>query len=152
MNKKYYIAYGSNLSVAQMAHRCPDAKVVGMAAIKDWKLVFRVHANIEPCAGRVVPVLIWGISGKDEHNLDLYEGWPGYYRKEDLTVTMTDLDGKNPREITAMVYLMNGGHPIRTPMKGYYDTLEEGYTRFGFNTHLLELAFEEAMEVEYGIC
>ena len=28
MSKKY-IAYGSNLSVEQMAHRCPDATVVG---------------------------------------------------------------------------------------------------------------------------
>ena len=152
MNKRYYIAYGSNLSVEQMAHRCPDAKVVGMAAIPDWKLVFRVHANIEPCAGRVVPVLIWEISGRDERNLDLYEGYPSYYYKQDMAVTMTGLDGKNPREITAMVYLMNDGHPIRTPMKGYYVTLEEGYTRFGFNTHLLELAFEEAMEVEHGLC
>ena len=152
MNKRYYISYGSNLSVEQMAHRCPDAKVVGMAAIQDWKLVFRVHANIEPCEGRVVPVLIWEISGRDERNLDLYEGYPSYYYKQDMAVTMIDLDGKNPREITAMVYLMNDGHPIRTPMKGYYDTLEEGYTRFGFNTHLLELAFEEAMEVEHGLC
>ena len=152
MNKRYYISYGSNLSVEQMAHRCPDAKVVGMAAIQDWKLVFRVHANIEPCEGRVVPVLIWEISKGDERNLDLYEGYPSYYYKQDMAVTMTDLDGKNPQEITAMVYLMNDGHPIRTPMKGYYDTLEEGYTRFGFNTHLLELAFEEAMEVEHGLC
>ena len=29
--KKYYIAYGSNLSVEQMAVRCPDARVVGNA-------------------------------------------------------------------------------------------------------------------------
>lgn len=27
--KKYYIAYGSNLSVEQMAQRCPDARIVG---------------------------------------------------------------------------------------------------------------------------
>ena len=151
MNKRYYIAYGSNLSVEQMAHRCPDAKVVGMAAIREWKLVFLVHANIEPCEGRVVPVLIWEISKGDERNLDLYEGYPSYYYKQAMAVTRTDLDGKNPPEITAMVYLMNDGHPIRMPMKGYYDTLEEGYTQFGFNTHLLELAFEEAMEVEHGL-
>ena len=37
--KRYYIAYGSNLSVEQMAIRCPDAKIAGMAALKDWKLV-----------------------------------------------------------------------------------------------------------------
>ena len=33
MKKRYYIAYGSNLSVEQMAQRCPDAKVVGLAAL-----------------------------------------------------------------------------------------------------------------------
>ena len=147
MSKKY-IAYGSNLSVEQMRYRCPDAKVIGMAAIKDWKLVFRVHATIEPAEGRVVPVLIWEIGDRDERNLDRYEGAPSYYRKEDMTVTMTDLDGKNPQEVTAMVYLMNDGHPVRTPMKSYYDVLEEGYERFGFNKYLLERAFEEAMEVE----
>jgi len=147
MSKKY-IAYGSNLSVEQMKQRCPDAKVIGMAAIRDWKLVFRVHATIEPAEGRVVPVLIWEISERDERNLDRYEGAPSYYRKEDMTVTMTDFEGKNPREVTATVYLMNDGHPIRTPMKSYYDVLEEGYGRFGFNKYLLERAFEEAREVE----
>ena len=35
---KYYIAYGSNLSVRQMAVRCSDAKVVGKAILPDWKL------------------------------------------------------------------------------------------------------------------
>ncbi|HAE80882.1 MAG TPA: gamma-glutamylcyclotransferase, partial [Lachnoclostridium sp.] len=33
MSKKY-IAYGSNLSVEQMAFRCPEAKIIGMAAIQ----------------------------------------------------------------------------------------------------------------------
>ena len=144
MNKRYYIAYGSNLSVEQMAHRCPDAKVAGMAALKDWKLVFRSHATIEPCEGRVVPVLIWAISQRDERNLDRYEGYPSYYTKQDMTVTMTDLDGNNPQEITAMVYLMADGHPLREPWKGYLDTLEEGYQRFGFNPYQLELAAKEA--------
>ena len=117
MSKKY-IAYGSNLSVEQMAHRCPDATVVGMAAIQDWKLVFRGCATIEPAEGRVVPVLIWEISDRDERNLDRYEGYPSYYFKRDMTVTMTDLDGKNPQEVTAMVSLMEEGHDIRVPYRG----------------------------------
>ena len=141
MKKRYYIAYGSNLSVEQMAQRCPDAKVVGMAAIQDWKLVFRVHATIEPAEGRVVPVLIWEISGKDESSLDRYEGYPSYYYKQDMTVTMTDLEGKNPQEIT-----MADGHHLQEPWKGYLDTLAEGYQRFGFNPYQLELALEEAKE------
>ena len=108
-----------------------EAKIIGMAAIQNWKLVFRTHATIEPAAGRVVPVLIWEITDRDEKNLDLYEGFPSYYFKQDMTVTMTDLDGKNPQEITAMVYLMEEGHDIRVPYRGYLDTLAEGYRRFG---------------------
>lgn len=144
--KRYYIAYGSNLSVAQMSVRCPDAKIAGMAALEGWKLVFRTHATIEPAEGRVVPVLIWEISERDEWNLDRYEGFPSYYRKEELSITMTDLDGRNPQEITAMVYLMNKGHSIRLPWQDYYDVLAEGYSRFGFNPYQLELALQEAKE------
>ena len=147
MNKKY-IAYGSNLSVEQMAMCCPDARIIGMAALQDWKLVFRTHATIEPADGRVVPVLIWEISDRDEERLDLYEGYPTYYTKRDMVVTMTDLDGKNPREITAMVYLMEKGHELRVPYRGYLDTLALGYRRFGFNPYQLELAMKEAEEAE----
>ena len=124
--KTYYIAYGSNLSVEQMAVRCPDAKIVGMATLKDWKLVFRFHADIVPCEGRVVPVLIWEISERDERNLD----------------------GKNPHQVNAMVYVMVEGHSARLPMKGYYDVIAEGYKRFGFNNYILEQALKEAKEAQ----
>jgi hypothetical protein len=147
MTKKYYIAYGSNLSVEQMAHRCPDAKVAGMAAIPDWKLVFRGCATIEPAKGRVVPVLIWEISERDERHLDAYEGYPSYYTKRILDVTMTDFKGKNPQEIQAMVYVMTDSHnKLIPPMKGYYDVLAKGYERFGFNQTMLRNALREARE------
>ena len=151
MSKKY-IAYGSNLSVEQMAFRCPKAKIIGMAAIQDWKLVFRVHATIEPAEGRVVPVLIWEISDRDEKYLDVYEGFPSYYFKRDLEVTMTDLGGKHPREVTAMVYIMAEGHAIRMPMKGYVDVLVEGYERFGFDKEILRNALLDAKDAveRYG--
>ena len=45
-NKKYYIAYGSNLSVEQMAYRCPDAKIAGQAVLAGWELLFRGCATI----------------------------------------------------------------------------------------------------------
>ena len=147
--KRYYIAYGSNLSVEQMAHRCPDAKIAGMAALKDWKLAFKLHADIVPCRGRVVPVLVWEISGRDEKNLDVYEGFPSYYVKRELEITMTDLNGKDPRTVTAMVYVMAEGHDrLRMPMQGYYDVLAEGYRRFGFNPYQLELALKEAKDAD----
>lgn len=141
---KYYIAYGSNLSVRQMAARCPEARVAGKAVLPDWKLVFRLHATIEPEKGPMVPVLIWEISDRDEQNLDAYEGWPSYYIKQDLEVTMTDLRGKHPRKVTAMVYIMTEGHNVRLPMKGYVDVLAEGYERFGFDKDILRQALLDA--------
>ncbi len=145
---RYYIAYGSNLSVEQMAYRCPDATVEGKADLRGWRLLFRLHATIEPEQGWTVPALIWGISASDEASLDRYEGFPDYYRKETLKVTMTDLDGENPRETEAMVYLMNRNPGLISPQKFYYDIIEEGYDRFGFDRSILERAFEDAITEE----
>ena len=37
----YYIAYGSNLNIAQMDERCPGAQPVCTAKLEDYELVFR---------------------------------------------------------------------------------------------------------------
>ena len=100
---RYYIAYGSNLSVEQMKHRTPDAKIVGTAVLCGWRLLFKSYATIEPKEGRKVPVLVWEISDADEASLDRYEGYPTYYYKRELPVLVTPLDGGAPRGLTAMV-------------------------------------------------
>ena len=41
MKTKLYGAYGSNMSLDQMAHRCPNAKVVGTGSLENYKLTFR---------------------------------------------------------------------------------------------------------------
>ena len=146
MSRRLYIAYGSNLSVEQMALRCPDARIVGKAVLPDWKLCFKTHADIEPCKGFQVPVLVWEIAPGDEVNLDHYEGYPAYYIKKDLDIAMTGLDGENPEEATAMVYVMKGEHTLRPPWVSYYGVLEEGYERFGFDKKILEQALKEAEE------
>ena len=73
MNTKcrLYIAYGSNLNLEQMKHRCPTAEVVGTAELKNWRLWFRggnhsAVATIERERGFKVPVLIWRIQPEDE--------------------------------------------------------------------------------------
>lgn len=100
-NKKYYIAYGSNLSVEQMADRCPDAKIAGQAVLAGWELLFRGCATIAPNPKKNTPVLVWEISERDEGNLDLYEGYPNYYRKEDLNIELLR-ERAEPEMVTAM--------------------------------------------------
>ena len=71
----FYLAYGSNLNLEQMAHRCPTAKVVGTTTLKDYALLFRGQhggavATVEPCKGSEVPCLVWEITPADEQALD----------------------------------------------------------------------------------
>lgn len=147
MVKKLYIAYGSNLNLQQMANRCPTAKPIGTSVLKDWRLLFRgayagAVANVEPCKGSCVPVLIWELTPDDELALDRYEGFPFLYRKENVRVK---LEGK---ALKAMVYVMNEGKPLGTPGCYYYSTILEGYKDAGFDTDILRQAVADSAEPE----
>ena len=76
---RYYIAYGSNLNLRQMQHRCPTAEVIGTATLANWRLRFRggssAVATIERATGYKVPVLIWQLQPSGEKMLDGYEGY-----------------------------------------------------------------------------
>ena len=140
MKRKYYIAYGSNLNVAQMLTRCPDAVKIGSAVIEDYQLLFRSNsragvATIEPCEGESVPVGIWAVSASDEAALDRYEGWPWLYEKQVFPVIVKG------RRVNAMAYIMTPGHRIAPPPPYYLSVIAEGYRDFGFDTApLLEAA------------
>lgn len=135
--ERLYIAYGSNLNLDQMKHRCPTAEVVGAAELKNWRLRFRggghsAVATIEREQGFTVPVLIWRIQPRDEMALDRYEGFPFLYRKETLRLTV------NGRQVYAMAYIMNeAGHPYGIPSAGYLNTIREGYESANFDTSVL---------------
>lgn len=141
-----YIAYGSNLNLPQMAHRCPTAKVVGASEIKDYELLFRgsrhnAVATVEPKEGSSVPVLVWSIKPQDEIALDCYEGYPNLYGKEMLTV---ELFGK---PVSAMVYTMTPGHVAGYPSQYYLNVIEQGYTSAGFDPQILYDAVERSTEL-----
>lgn len=135
--KRLYIAYGSNLSVEQMARRCPTATIVGTAILDGWRLLFNGPASIERKEGYQVPVLIWDIKPNDERSLDRYEGYPSYYRKEMLEI---ELNGATEQ---AMVYIMNTNRESE-PGDYYYKVLEDGYKKFGFNLEILQKALQES--------
>lgn len=155
-NKRYYIAYGSNLSTQQMAHRCPDARIAGTAILKDWQLLFKRFATIAEKPQKNTPVLIWEITPQDEKNLDRYEGFPTYYFKKDIEVEMfpTDVAGQptdaEPETVTAMVYIMDELQKFSPPSSGYYKVLEDGYTAFHFPKHILRQAMMDSLGSEYA--
>lgn len=136
---RYYIAYGSNLNLEQMARRCPTAETVKAVYLHNYRLMFRgggaAVATIEKHKGSKVPVLIWRLQPSDEHSLDIYEGYPHLYRKETLRITV---DG---RRVQAMVYIMNEApHPYGTPSRSYFETIRHGYEESGFDDRILRRA------------
>ncbi len=142
--KKYYIAYGSNLHLKAMAGRCPDAKVVGTGVLEGWQLLFKGCATIEECPGKNTPVAVWEISERDEKRLDVYEGFPGFYYKQDLALEVIPKGGE-PLTVTAMVYIMNEEHYCHAPSAAYYKVLEDGYRDFRFPLHVLRQALTDSV-------
>ena len=146
MSKTLYLAYGSNLNLEQMARRCPTAKVIGVTTLKNHRLLFRgaragAVATVEPRKGGSVPVLVWELNPADEAALDRYEGFPFLYRKEKVKVR---LDSK---QVTAMIYIMNEGHPMGHPSCYYYSIILEGYKAAGFDVDILRTAVSDSTEV-----
>lgn len=123
---KLYIAYGSNLNLAQMFSRCPSARVYAKGILNNWELVYRgskmnAHATIRRKKGIIIPVLVWEIQDYDEKRLDRYEGFPVYYYKENI---MVDINGRKKK---AMVYIMDSKQKPGKPSKFYIDTIQQGY-------------------------
>lgn len=147
MKKALYIAYGSNMDTDQMAYRCPTAELIGKAELDGWQLLFKgsqtgAYATVEKAVGYTVPVLVWEIGPIDEARLDRYEGFPYFYYKKTVTVT---LDGM-PRR--GMVYIMHENRQLGEPSYQYYRMLEDAYYRFDFDLSILEKALENTISGE----
>lgn len=99
-----YVAYGSNLNVQQMSYRCPGATVAFTGYLINWKLLYRgsrtgSYATVKRQKGSRVPVAVWNIDSKNEKALDLYEGYPRFYKKRNVFVQL-----KNGTRKKAMIY------------------------------------------------
>lgn len=145
--KKLYVAYGSNLNLAQMAARCPTARVYAKGVLNNWTLVYRghktnSHATIERKAGSTVPVLVWEIQPRDEYQLDIYEGYPHYYYKRNIMVDI----GKGKKK--AMVYIMDERQLPGRPSVNYIETIRHGYADNNMDIAI----FEKSLEVNSIEC
>ena len=142
MEKRYYIAYGSNLNVRQMMRRCPGARVLGTAVLTGWELLFRgsrtgSYLTIEECEGGMVPVVIWEVTATDEAALDRYEGFPNFYYKRDIKLQYKGIRTGKRRTVTAFAYIMHEDRPIGIPSIPYMQTCIQGYDDFGFDRLVL---------------
>ena len=145
MSNHVFAAYGVGVNRAEMAKRCPTAKLLGASTLRNHRIVFRgTHAaavaNVEPMKGCSVPVLVWDITPADEAALDLYEEFPHLFEKQQFRIR---LDGTL---ISCVAYVMRGGHPLGKPSAFYYSAVLEGYKVAGFDVDILRSAVSKSVE------
>jgi gamma-glutamylcyclotransferase (GGCT)/AIG2-like uncharacterized protein YtfP len=129
-----YFAYGSNLNLRAMAHRCPRAKALTAARLEGYRLVFRRYADISPDPKGTVWGALFELTPACVRALDKYEDEAlGIYRK--ITVTVTDDHGTR----AAMAYVMNAG-PLAPPDVAYYGEIARGYRDWKLDEALLRRA------------
>ena len=138
MEKRYYIAYGSNLNVQQMRMRCPSARIIGTSVLEDHKLLFKgrktgSYLTVEKKPGSSVPVGVWEVTPADEKTLDRYEGFPNFYYKKELTLPVKGIRTGKIRKRRVFVYIMYENRPIGIPSISYMQTCIQGYDDFGFD-------------------
>ena len=153
--KRYYLAYGSNLNMAQMQWRCPGAVPLGTAEISGYRLLFKgsrtgSYLTIEKADGFSVPVGVWAVTETDEARLDRYEGYPAFYYKTEMDITYKGLVSKKQRKVRAFVYIMHEERKLGLPYREYVEVCLEGYKAFGFSPRYLEEAINASMEVKDG--
>ena len=134
---KYYLAYGSNLHLTQMAQRCRDAKGIAPIHLPNFRLVFRGVADIEPHKGSVVHGAVYEISEADERALDRYEGYPTMYRKEYISAKLRG------EPVVIMYYTMNNDR-ISPPSNGYYNTIDTGFENWKLDKQHLIAALDHS--------
>ncbi len=135
-----YFAYGSNLDPNQMRERCPDHRVVGLAALHEHRLVFPVFSNnwgggvssIQPHHGETIWGILYELSEADLASADRYEGFraPGdqhnLYDRDHVTVELVRPDdGSVPRRVRAWAYFARPSNPS-PPSQRYLDVVLRG--------------------------
>jgi gamma-glutamylcyclotransferase (GGCT)/AIG2-like uncharacterized protein YtfP len=139
--RHYYFAYGMNTHLGQMALRCPEAEVVGVAKLQDYELEFAYHCNVKPVEGASVPGLLWTITDQDLAALDWAEGYPNYYDRAQVPIF---IDGVG---LYAVVYFMPGMTQPCPPSRSYLDLVQTGYLQNKINQTQLTLALNKSYEM-----
>ena len=140
-----YFAYGSNINLEQMEHRCPDALLVGPVTLQNYELQFRGSgfATVAPKKDCVVHGLLWKLTPSCEQSLDRYEGYPRHYIKEAVTVQTAD-----GSKIPVMAYIM--AEPMcrqpALPYPRYYRAIQQGFEANGLPVESLEEAWNRTID------
>lgn len=144
-----YFAYGSNLDQIQMAHRCPDATLVGNAKLTGHRLCFPRNSPVRGCAvasfeahaDSVVWGVIYELSDEDIARLDAREGYDpinpsavNRYVRIDVSVQQTP-----GQTVEAVTYIAVPDDSEGKPSEDYMKHLISGAVAHGLPSEYIEM-------------
>ena len=153
-NATVYFGYGSNLWKDQMIKRCPTSEYLGIARLNGFRWIIndRGYANVvetmndEKSASNVTWGLVYSLQHKDEEQLDINEGVPIAYTKENLTVDYWPTQEDGPLDLNhgskkteMLVYIDRNRTTSDVPKKEYIYRMNMG----------IKDAVKEGMPKEY---
>lgn len=126
----YYFAYGSNLSLKQMAERCPGSKPKFTAILPNYKLIFTGWsrkwrggvATLRISAGAKVKGAVYEVSARDLRLLDKHEDCPNTYDRMSVKVITAD-----DEFVEAVTYIKPRQSEETAPSPEYLVVIRQGY-------------------------
>jgi len=125
---KRYFAYGSNMLRRQILERCPNARFLGPACLRDHALAFTRRS--ERWGGGVADVIAsagsetWGglyaITAADIAKLDQLEGHPHSYERRRVVVEHIGAP------VAAWAYVVVAKQPAVLPTREYWQAIVAG--------------------------
>jgi len=134
MKNALVFAYGSNMNFRQMFLRCPGARAVCVAKLREHRLTFAGRstrwgggvATIKPARRSSVVGVVWSVSRSNLDRLDGFEGYPFVYDRVPVRV-----DRGQDGELWCYAYVKNAAEVVTTPSREYLRTILDGYETAG---------------------
>jgi gamma-glutamylcyclotransferase (GGCT)/AIG2-like uncharacterized protein YtfP len=126
--KLYYFAYGSNMNWEQMQRRCPSAKFVCVARLKDYRFAIARHSRLRNCGTANIFVEtgseVWGIVyDVSEQELRILDDFEDGYRRERMLVLAI---GNSQSSVEVLVYMAEKEDNVPLPSSEYKQLVVAG--------------------------
>jgi gamma-glutamylcyclotransferase (GGCT)/AIG2-like uncharacterized protein YtfP len=124
----YYFAYGSNMNWEQMRRRCPSAKFVCVASLKNYRFSIPRHSRLRNCGTANIFAEtgseVWGIVyDVSEQELAILDGFEDGYRRERMLVLAS---GDSQSSVEVLVYIAEKEDNVPLPSSEYKQLIVAG--------------------------
>lgn len=136
-----YAAYGQLLNGSMRDGICPSMRLVATGKINGYRLVFKIHEDIEPDDCSSVPVLVFEVDDDDVKSLDKLYKRGEYYDVALVNVSVAASINGYVGDVSAFTYIMLPKYEsYQRPDNWYLDSIRRGYTENGFDVDVLGMA------------